>query len=254
MHYFYIRKSDIIYVIMLMNIDWRLIMENIETENKSEFYLHSLMCMIGGFLGGYAILNMSGNLASAQTSNMIYIILSFLGQDLWQFIIRVFGLLLYFAGIEIYVYITHRTKINVQRYGICVISAGCILLAVMPQVSDPVANLLPLFFILSTQWSIFHGAKGYNSSTIFSTNNFRQAALALGEYICTKEESHREKAKFFGNSLLWYHLGVAFSFFACRLFNVHASLFVLIPTAVSLLITYKKTKFVSVITGRRSAT
>lgn len=235
-----------------MNIDWRLVMENIDTENKSEFYLHSIMCLIGGFLGGYAILNMSGNLGSAQTSNMIYIVLTFLGQDLGQFLIRILGLFLYFAGIEIYVYITHRTKINVQRYGICVIITGCILLSIMPQVSDPIAELLPLFFILSTQWSIFHGAKGYNSSTIFSTNNFRQAALALGEYICSKEEAHKEKAKFFGNSLLWYHLGVAFSFFACRLFNVHASLFILVPAGISLLITYKETKFVSVIMRRRS--
>lgn len=227
-------------------------MDNIETENKSDFYLHSLMCMIGGFLGGYAILNMCGNLGSAQTSNMIYIILNFLGQDLRQFIIRVLGLLLYFAGIEIYVYLIHRTKINVQRYGICVLITGCILLSIIPQASDPVANLLPLFFIMSTQWSIFHGAKGYNSSTIFSTNNFRQAALALGEYICTKEEAKKEKAKFFGNSLLWYHIGVAFSFFACKLFSIRASLFVLIPAGISLLITYKQTKIISVFVKNKS--
>ena len=233
-----------------MNIDWRLIIMN--NENKSDFYMHSIMCLIGGFIGGYAILNRCGNLGSAQTSNLIYVVLCFLGHNINEFLIRVLGIILYFAGIEIYVYLLHKTKINIQRYGISIIIAGSILLTFIPATSDPVIGLLPLFFMMSTQWSIFHGANGYNSSTIFSTNNFRQASLALGEYIYTKDESQIAKAKFFGNSLLWYHLGVAFSFFACRYFNVHASLFCIIPASICLLITYKETKFVSVFISRKT--
>ena len=117
---------------------------------------------------------------------------------------------------------------------------GCIILNFIPITNDPIVELLPIFFMMSTQWSIYHGANGYNSSTIFSTNNLRQAVLAAGEYIFSKDKKQIEKAKFFANSLLWYHLGVAFSFFACRYFNVHASLFCFIPAGISLLITYKK--------------
>ena len=161
---------------------------------------------------------------------------------------------MYFIAIELYVFIVHKTKINVQRYGILILIAGSIFLNFIPATSDPVAGLLPLFFIMATQWSIFHGANGYNSSTIFSTNNFRQASLAIGEYICTKDKGQISKAKFFGNSLLWYHVGVAFSFFACRFFNEHASLFCLIPEGISLLLTYKNSEVVSPVIKSKATT
>lgn len=209
-------------------------------QNKPDLYLHSIMCLIGGFIGGYAILNRCGNLGSAQTANLIYVVICFLGSNIYEFIIRIFGIILYIAGIEIYVYLKNKTNINVQRYGIYVLSIGCIILNFIPATNDPIVGLLPIFFMMSTQWSVYHGANGYNSSTIFSTNNLRQTALAVGEYICSKDKKQIEKAKFFANSLLWYHLGVAFSFFACRYFNVHASLFCLIPAGISLIITYKK--------------
>lgn len=223
-----------------------------DNENKTDLYLHSIMCLIGGFIGGYAIINRCGNLGSAQTSNLIYVVLCLFGHNLNEFLLRVLGMILYFAAIEIYVYIEHKTTINVKRYGILVIILGCILINFIPVTSDPVIGLLPIFFMMSTQWSIFHGANGYNSSTIFSTNNFRQTALAIGNYICTKEKVQIAKAKFFANSLFWYHIGVALSFFACRSFNVHASLFCLIPAVISLLITYKETKFVSMFIRRKS--
>ena len=36
---------------------------------------------------------------------------------------------------------------------------------------DPVVALYPVFFAMSIQWSSFAGARGFYSSTIFSTNN-----------------------------------------------------------------------------------
>ena len=222
-----------------------------DNENKSDFYIHSMMCLIGGFMGGYAILNRCANLGSAQTSNLIYVVLCFLGHNIRDLLIRILGIILYFSAIEIYVYLSHKTKINVKRYSIFVIIIGSILLTFVPATSDPIIGLLPIFFIMATQWSAFHGANGYNSSTIFSTNNLRQASLALGEYICTKDKAHIKKAKFFGNSLLWYHLGVAFSFFACKYFNIQASLFCIIPAGICLFITYKNSKFLSIFTERK---
>ena len=209
-----------------------------DNKNKADIYIHSIMCFIGGFLGAYAIIHRVGNLGSAQTANLILVVLSFLGHNLNEFILRVIGMILYFAGIEIFVYLSNKTKVNIKMYSVLVVMAGCIILNFIPDTSDPVVGLLPLFFMLSTQWSVFHGACGYNSSTIFSTNNFRQAALGIGEYLITRDKANISKAKFFGNSLFWYHLGVLISFFACRFANVHASLFCIIPGCLSLFIIY----------------
>lgn len=224
-----------------------------DNNNKSDFYLHSIMCLIGGFIGAYAILNRCGNLGSAQTSNLIYLVLLFLGRDLKEFLLHLLGAILYFSAIQIYTYITHKTKLNIQRYGIGVNIAGCLLLSFIPTGIDPIIGLLPIFFMMATQWSVFHGANGYNSSTIFSTNNLRQTALGLGEYFCTKDKTHMKKAKFFANSLFWYHLGVAISFFACNAFGVRASLLCLIPEITALIITYKDNKAVSIFLRGKTA-
>ena len=72
-----------------------------DNQNKSDFYLHSLMCLIGGFLGAYAIFNRCGNLGSAQTSNLIYVVLCFLGRNLKEFLLHFSGLILYFAAFEL---------------------------------------------------------------------------------------------------------------------------------------------------------
>ena len=42
------------------------------------------------------------------------------------------------------------------------------------------------FFAMSVQWGAFNGAQGFNSSTIFSTNNTKQTSLALAHYLCEK--------------------------------------------------------------------
>lgn len=197
--------------------------------------LHSMMCVVGGYLGAYAILNRGGNLGSAQTANLIYIFLYLLGRNLPEFILRVAGMLLYLLAIEIYVILSKKTPLNMERYGIYIDMVGLFVLCLIPADANPAIGILPLFFMMSTQWCIFHGTKEFASSTIFSTNNFKQTVLALSEYHFDKDRKHLRRAKFFGNSLIWYHLGVVFSFFAVKYFGIRASLFCLIPCFFALL-------------------
>lgn len=216
-----------------------------DLQKKTDFYLHSIMCLIGGFIGAYAILIRCNNLGSAQTANLLCIVLLFLGKNMKEFLLRVLGAVLYFSAIEIYVYLCNKTNINVKRYAILVNITGSVFLCFIPLDVDPVIGLLPIFFMMATQWSVFHGADGYNSSTIFSTNNLRQTSLALGEYLCNKDKKQLKKMKFFANSLFWYHIGAAISFFACKILSVYATLFCFIPASIALALTYKDTKLLS---------
>jgi uncharacterized membrane protein YoaK (UPF0700 family) len=98
---------------------------------------------------------------------------------------------------------------------------------------------MPVFFMMATQWTIFHGNGKYNSSTIFSTNNLKQLTLSLGEYILMGHDSAQlDKAKFFANSILWFHIGVAGAFFACRAYDVMACLCALPITIIAMMFTY----------------
>ncbi|MCD7824626.1 MAG: DUF1275 domain-containing protein [Clostridiaceae bacterium] len=189
------------------------------------------MCVIGGFLGAYALLCRAENFGNAQTTNLIQILFCLTGKNFVDFSLRIAGLALYAGAILLFVYLSRKTACNMQKYAITIDIAGMILLSAIPADCNPIIGLLPLFFMMASQWCVFHGTDEYNSSTIFSTNNLKQTVLAFGEYLLQRDPKQLKKAKFFANSLLWYHIGVAASIFCCHAFGIHASLCA-IPAAV----------------------
>jgi uncharacterized membrane protein YoaK (UPF0700 family) len=214
-------------------------------KKNRDLILHSMMCSIGGFMGGYAVL-CSGNLGSAQTINMIDIVLNIMGKNKKELLLRVIGLFLYIMGIELVVLFSKKTKINLHRYSIVVDMAGFLILAMIPEQVNKVVGILPMFFILSTQWSVFHGERGYNSATVFSTNNLRQTLLALNEYAFSRDRKQLNKALYYINTLFWFHFNVVISYFAVKYVGVYAALFGFIYAVPALAISYIKDEEVPV--------
>lgn len=70
-------------------------------EQRRERYLHNLMAVIGGFFGGYAILNRCDILGSAQTANLLSMTLKLLGGDLREVLIRLGAAALYACAIAL---------------------------------------------------------------------------------------------------------------------------------------------------------
>lgn len=216
-------------------------MQNIRLFMKQnrDIILHSIMCCIGGFMGGYAVL-CRGNLGSAQTLNMIELVLAIVGKNTHEFLLRGMGFLLYILGTELVVVFSKRTKINLQRYSIYVDMAGFLILAMIPAQVNTVVGILPIFFMLSTQWNVFHGVRGYNSASVFSTNNLRQVVIALTEYAFSKDRKQLDKALYYINTLFWFHINIVFSYFAIKSFGIYASLFAFIYAVPALAITWVK--------------
>jgi uncharacterized membrane protein YoaK (UPF0700 family) len=204
---------------------------------NKEFTLHSIMCMIGGYFGAYAIVCRSGNLGAAMTLNLIEVVYCLIGQNFVDFFLRIFCAVLYMGAILIYLWLRKKTHLNLQKYAILVDVAGLFLLYFIPTDIKPVIGLFPIFFMAATQWSVFHGFDGYNCSTIFSTNNLRQFTLALGECIMERTDKQMETMRFYGFSLLWYHVGAAISFVLCQHFGTHACLGCLPLTVFAYLLT-----------------
>lgn len=199
---------------------------------SKEMYIHSLMCIIGGFFGAYAIVNGFENMGSAQTTNMIDIVCTLLGKNYFDFFLRILAFVLYITAIAICVCLGKRTNVNTRKYAITVEIIIMIALVFMPKSINPLVGLLPIFFMMSTQWSVFHGVGKYNSATIFSTNNLKQCVIGFTEYLLDKNPEQLEKGKFYGNSLIWFHVGVAISYFTCKEFGYMASLFA-VPFSVA---------------------
>ena len=174
-------------------------------------YIHFNMSLIGGFFGGFAIVSFGSVFGNAQTVNMISVVLEIIGHNFISVLQRIIAVLLYFGGFALSVVLTRYTHINTKYLSLAFHFAAVILIALLPDNLPMMFYVYPVFFTVPFQWSVFSGADGFASSTIFSSNNFRQFSVALTEYFCTKNNDFLIKAKFYGKTLLSYHFGVLLS-------------------------------------------
>lgn len=182
-----------------------------EKNIKKEAWLHFCVSSIGGFMGAYAIINHCDLLASSQTSNMIHIVHSLFESEHPLLIYMIIAALVYFCGNVTYVLLNKFVKLDTRIISLALTSVAFVLVSVLNFVENPYLAMLPLFYIAPIQWNAYAGDAGYGSSTIFSTNNIRQAVTALTSYLIDGDIKMKRKAQFFGMTLLFFHIGVAFA-------------------------------------------
>lgn len=203
-------------------------------ETTLERRLHLNMALIGGFMGGYAILNHHDVFGSAQTANMISLAMDVAGRTDAQWLFRIAGLLIYITGFVAAVVLSHKmTKLHLKRVSILVDALVLFVIGFFPEQMNAFVALFPMFFATAFQWCAFKGADGFTSSSIFSTNNLRQCTTGFTEYFCTgnKEELHR--GKFYGKVLLFYHSGVILSFLASSRMGIKGAWIGIFPTVIA---------------------
>lgn len=212
------------------------------SKDKIEATVHYAASFIGGYFGIYALMVRSDNFGSSQTSNLIYIISGILGHNLTETFIRIGAALLYMFAIVLSVLTFKFTKFNLKFISMFINLIAVCILAFLPQDMDPILGLYPIFFAMAFQWNSFNGSKGYVSSTIFSTNNFRQFTIGLTE-VLMGNKNNIERFKFFGLTLLCYHLGVIFSFMFWYRFSIQGIWFCIIPIIVETLLVLREVSF-----------
>ena len=214
-------------------------MENL-TEKQEEI-LHYIVCVSGGFMGGYALFTRLGNFGSAQTGNLIEIVLNIFGRDYKEVALRLAALLLFIFGNVSCVLIKQNLgKLVLKIYTFCVLFIGYIFLAFIPADADAVLGLLPIFFMSSVQWFTFTGTRKYNCSTIFSTNNLKQMVLGYTYYHLPGKEEDREKGRFYLLSLTFFYTGVVLVVALCHRIGVRASYFGLIIIIIAEIVSIER--------------
>lgn len=185
--------------------------ERYDAQTRREIRTHHAMALVGGFFGAYAMLTRDGTFGSAETGNLIYLVISGLNRSPGDFLLRLGSMLVYAVGIACSVLIRRYGKrLDLRWCSLAADAAACFLLAWIPAETDPMAALYPVFFAAAVQWEAFTQAAGFKSATIFSTNNLRQCAEGLTEYLCVREERFWRQFRFYGATLLCFHGGVAY--------------------------------------------
>lgn len=204
------------------------------TKQQRETAAHHAMAMVGGFFGVYALTTRSETFGSSETSNLIYLVLSGLTGSGRSFLIRLGATACYIAGIA-FAAVGRRLCRDFRLWAVAVDAAACLMLAWIPAGTEPVLALYPMFFATAVQWLAYTQAAGFNSATIFSTNNLRQFTEGLTEYFCGREPEQLRKLTFFGGTLLCFHLGAVWGWWCTRQWGIpgiYGCLPLLIPPVV----------------------
>ena len=200
-------------------------MEPSETIHRLQ---HRGACLVGGFLGGYALLEVGGALGNAQTMNLIELVLELIGKNFPDVLLRLLAFGLYLGAAMLFVFVRDKSRLDPRRVSLCITALAAVVLVLLPPTAHSVVRLYPIFFSMSFQWNAFPGAHGYVSSSIFSTNNTRQVGLSLAEYLVGHDKKKLHKMRFFLGSLLCFHVGVALAWASVVHLQRYAPLVVLV--------------------------
>ncbi|MBS6560078.1 MAG: DUF1275 domain-containing protein [Clostridiales bacterium] len=217
-------------------------------QRNLDVYIHHTMAVCGGFLGIYAILARFNVFGSAQTANLMGLIRDLVGRNFIEVAIRLGACIIYVLAIILATILEKRVKrIQIVTIVLEIVVVG--FLGIIPRTINPMIALYPMFFITAFQWCIFKGAKGYVSSTIFSTNNIKQTVVSFTEYYLLEENKEKErkekleKAKFFAGSLLAFHMGALCSALLYPLFGIQTVWCCIVPLVFSMtLILYQESQ------------
>lgn len=202
-------------------------MEKLSRKKHIDIYRHLAFSAVGGYFAAYAVLCRMGVMANAQTVNLLELVLKALAGDGVHVLYHLGSLACYILGTVLTVVLPYRFGWNARYLSPLVSALMAVLLAFLPADMPVLVALYPIFFAMSFQYSSFSGADGFNSATVFSSNNTKQTFLALAEYCCRRDTSQLRRARLFGFTLLCFYGGAAMAFFAVKWTGIAASLLVL---------------------------
>lgn len=192
-----------------------------------DWYRHLAFACVGGFFGAYAIMSRGGVMGSAQTVNLLELVIDALYGRGFNVLEHLGAFLLYAAATMLTVLLPFWWSVNVRRLSPIITAAAAMAECFIPAETEIVIALYPIFFAMAFQWSSFRGARNFYSSTIFSTNNTKQTSLALANYLCDHDRAHLRKLKVFALTLLCFHIGAAAAYFAVTWWYIRGALAVL---------------------------
>ena len=162
---------------------------------KRQMMLHHAVSMIGGFMGGYTILNFSDIFPNAQTGNLIRLVLNVTQGDFSAIGFMVLLFVIYAAGNVFYAVVRRHIRISMKIVSFIVTSVTIALVGILASMGT-LAAVMPVAFAMPVQWNAFKIAGGNSSATTFSSNNVRQAVMQLTVWFMDKDKKSAARLAF----------------------------------------------------------
>lgn len=202
-------------------------------DGRAEEWLHYLMTVVGGFLGGYAICSHGQAFGSAQTGNLLSIMVDLAYQSTSETIWKLGAFLLFSLSMSLAYLIARCTSWNMRVPCLWLDGGALVLTMLLPDTVPSTAWLYPIFIASSFQWGTYSGARGYSSPSLFLTGNLKQCVLSWTEYAVSREKKEKDKAWFYTVVILAFLAGAYFAGCSVRHLGRTAALVGLIPLAAA---------------------
>ncbi len=216
--------------------------------------VHYSASLIGGYLAGYTVFNHTEILGNAQTGNLIKMVLDLCQGDLTFIWFMALSFLIYCGGNVFYVLVRRKVKISMKIVSLICTSAAVVLVGAIPFVRNHYVACYPIIFVAPVQWNAFKNAAGDSSSTIFSSNNVRQASMLTTNYFLSRDKSTAVKARFYWLTLLSFNSGVAMSCLLSIWLGVYSVWFCFVPIGLTVVNYYfymsEKLRVASLVSSR----
>lgn len=198
----------------------------------SQKYKHELSVFLplsfaGGFLEIYTYINMSGLFANAQTSNLVMLFNGLWSRNWYSALYCIVPIILYVAGISVTELLPKKLNDAAVRWPkLCVlIEMICMTAVAFSPASLPAkVAALPIFFVTAMQYNTFKSMEGQGVSTVFCTNNLRQAVIHYWRY---REQDDKKQIVYMSVyifAIAAFILGVTGGYFFSHHFGVKAVL------------------------------
>lgn len=203
-------------------------------QRRLDAILHWNISLVGGFLGGYAILSHAGVFGSAQTGNLMEMAANARFMEWGEFGLRLLAMVVFACGVIASYMLTNYTKIHMRKLALWVDAAGLAFTALLPASLSPIVGLYPIFFSSAFQWGVYSGADGFNSATVFITNNFKQSVLGWTQYFLTKDREFKRKAVLYSLTTFLFFVGAFIGVWAVDVFGASYGAYVgFVPLAAA---------------------
>ncbi len=147
----------------------------------------------------------------------------------------VLSFLIYCGGNVFYVLVRRKVKISMKIVSLICTSAAVIVVGAIPYVRNDYIACYPIIFIAPIQWNAFKNAAGNSSSTIFSSNNVRQASMLTTNYILSRDKAVGAKARFYWLTLLSFNSGAAMAGLISVWLGVFSIWFCFVPIGITVI-------------------
>lgn len=202
------------------------------TDNQWEVLMHWLLTLVGGFMGTYAVLLHAGNFGSAQTGNIMEMAADLISMEWSKVLLRLIAFIIFGFGVVSAYLLTNYTKLNMRKLALWVDAAGLTLASLLP-LYPVLVGLYPIFFCASFQWGVYSAAGGFNSASIFTTNNYKQALLGWTQYILTKDKEFLRKGIIYSFTVLSFFGGACLGAWSVYILNVRGAYVAFIPLVLA---------------------